>query len=87
MRVRIPAGVKPIGKAVVGGLGLFLTVASAWYGPDGTTGQLVTMAIAILSGFGIWRVPNLPALPVTIAALKAAQVRSRTPPRPPAAAR
>jgi len=69
--------IKKYAKAIVGALGILLTVASAWYGPAGTIGQLITLALAAGTTFGIWRVPNTAAaeLAGAIDALKAQQVR------------
>lgn len=77
---KLPAKVKPYAKSIVGGLGLVLTVASAWVDPGSTVGQVVTAVIAVASAYGVYRVPNSKVVPAAVTALKAAMAKDKPAP-------
>lgn len=51
-------------KAVLAAVGVALTLTSAWVDPDSAWGRAITVALAVLTVFGVHEAPNLPSKPV-----------------------
>jgi len=57
-------------KAIVAVIGAALTAASTFVAPGSTWGHIVTIALAAVTAAGVYAVPNTPAVPPAVAALR-----------------